>query len=169
MSSSRDATPPEPGGLSLLNLTQWSYALRLQSSRLLMQIANRQGPAVQRLRTLHRFEPKVMRSLQPRTIKTYQRQITKFVTWLEDRGISPSEPHEWVCAYLVPESEQTVDIGDDLEEAREQRAAPCSRSQAENLLAGVEKVLPRLKHQLVYIKAMLKDWKERPVQQNLRI
>ena len=94
MSSSRDATPPEPGGPSWPNLIQWSYALLLQIWRLLMQLANRQDPAVQRLRNLHRFEPKVMRSLQPRTIKTYQRQIMKFVSWLEDRGITPSEPHE---------------------------------------------------------------------------
>ena len=133
MSSSRDATPPEPGGLSWPNLIQWSYALLLQIWRLLMQLANRQDPAVQRLRNLHRFEPKVMRSLQPRTIKTYQRQIMKFVAWLEDRGIAPSEPHEWddaLCAYLVPESDLAVDLGEDLEGAHASRVAPCTFWQA---------------------------------------
>ena len=95
MSPSLAEMPPEPGGLNWLSLIQWSYALLLQIWRLLMQLANSQDPAVQRLRNLHRFEPKVMRSLQPRTIKTYQRQIMKFVSWLEDRGITPSEPHEW--------------------------------------------------------------------------
>ena len=161
MSPSLAAMPPEPGGPNWLNLIRWSYALLLQIWRLLTQLAPHAETSTQRRRSIHRFEPKVLRSLQPRTIKTYQRQVDRLVSWLEDNKLTPEEPHEWddaLCAYLVPESDLAHDLGDDLECANVPRTAPCTRSQADNLLAGVEQVLPRLNHQLVYTKAMLKDW-----------
>ena len=96
----RDATTLEGGGRSLLSLIRSSYVLLWQILRLLQQLVQRPEGS-QRRSSVHRFEPKVLRSLQPKTIQTYQRQINLFVAWLQTQRLEPEEAHEWddaICA-----------------------------------------------------------------------
>ena len=65
--------------------------------------------------------------------------------WLDARGLQPAGPWELdepLCGFLVGSG----------------AGALRARSQAEQLLAGVGRFLPLLKHQLSYAKALLKDW-----------
>ena len=99
----------------------------------------------------HRFDANLMRSLNPATVKTNQRQVGRFLNWLDERETLgmvryPNAAHEWddaVCSYPCP----TVD---------EDRRPPCTKSQAENLVAG----LPRLKKELSYTRVLVVDWEK---------
>ena len=135
------------GVLKLLNHILSSCARLYQLLRRLLEVLEQRKVAPRR------FDCNIMRSLKPPTVKTYQRQVRYFLAWLDDQerlgqGPYPNEPHEWddaLCAYLCPAAE-------------EDRRPPCTRAQAENLLAGVEKARPRLKRELSYARALIADW-----------
>ena len=42
----------------------------------------------------HRFDPATLRSLKPRTIRSYQIQVNRFVQWLDHEGRKPEDEYD---------------------------------------------------------------------------
>ena len=72
----------------------------------------------------HRFDPATLRSLKPRTIRSYQIQVGRLVQWLDSEGRKPEDEYDWDDV-----------IGDYLRALAQKKMC---RSQTETLVAGVE-------------------------------
>ena len=136
------------GVQELLSLTRAAYALLSSIWQLLLRVAShleaQAAPSSESTR--HRFEPLLLAGLRPGTVKSYQKEVGAFLMWLDAHACQPELPEEYddiLCAYLFNSQTGLYRI---------------SRSRAEHLLGGVEKVLPRLKGKVVYARHLLKEW-----------
>ena len=43
----------------------------------------------------HRFDPATLRSLKPRTVRSYQIQVGRLVQWLDSEGRKPEDEYDW--------------------------------------------------------------------------
>ena len=104
---------------------------------------------VERYEDVHHFEPLLFSGLASKTVKLYQREVRDFVGWLEQLQRQPVESHEFDDALT---SYMRLSRCPMLGKGR------LTRPRAEHLVAGMERVLPRLKGKLSYTRQLLRDW-----------
>ena len=60
----------------------------------------------------HRFDPATLRSLKPRTVRSYQIQVGRLVQWLDSEGRKPEDEYDWddvIGDYLRAPAQKKMD------------------------------------------------------------